>query len=149
MRKKSAKLKVLQGTFSKSREKEPVLFDESIPEPQRYLTEAGLDIYHRVALWCKTNKIITEIDSYNLSRLANALDIYLFHAEIVNKDPKRGIVRYKNGSNIDGHLIAMSRLDNLIDSIGRKYGLEQESREKLLAFGVKIEEEEEKDFIIK
>jgi phage terminase small subunit len=89
------------------------------------------------------SKILVSIDRIELTRLSNAIDGYQYHMEQVNIDPKRGIVQYQNGSNINGHIGAMNHYSKIIDSLGKKYGLDQESREKLLAFRNKKDEKDD------
>jgi len=139
MKRLSDNQKKRQGTFEKSKAK-VVDFNSDIPEPQGYLNEYGKELYYQIANWCKQKGIFESIDVFNLSRLAGVIDLHSKIAKIIADDPNNGIVKYKNGSNISGEFIALKTLANQIASLSKSYGLDQITRERIIAFVNKKEE---------
>jgi len=134
--------KINQNTFRSTRHKEPKLHNISdIPEPYECLNP---DLYYKLATWVKENGVMADIDYLSISMCANSLHIY--SKAVKEVDTKGAWENYQKGSNVTGFYTVMNREMQNFFAFSKKFGLDQESREKLLSFAVKEEKDEENPF---
>jgi P27 family predicted phage terminase small subunit len=98
---------------------------------QNYLSERGKEIYKLIETHCQELGILKDIDSFELSMLANSLDLY---AKAAQHCKENGISQVsKTGwSQISAEYAAMKQEYQSITKHSAKFGLNPYDRERIL-----------------
>lgn len=106
-------------------------------QPAKYLTERGKKIFKEIVKHIKESEIIADIDTLELSMLANSFDVFENMASICNADGDSGgyteIVTGKNGSfkqTRPEYTIMKNEYANVLKHSG-KFGLTPGDRHKI------------------
>jgi len=103
------------------------------PEPQKYLSPQGREIYFEICRLLKSVDGIEEIDSFGLSMMAHWLD--LFHLAADHTREKGAVQVYKTGAEgISAHVTVMKTAASVFKDLSGKFGLSTKDRELILKF---------------
>ena len=107
----------------------------NIPEPQKYLTKEGKEIYFKMCELLEDHSALEDIDSFGLSMAAHYL--YLFHkyadGELIQTFPN------KTRQVSPEHTIMKDAREGFI-KLCAQYGLSNKAREMMLKFKSKKDE---------
>ena len=109
-------------------------------KPQAYLTDRGVEIFEEILKYIQEKKLDENIDSFELSMLANAFDM---HEQACEKMKDEGFTQITaNGySQIRAEFTAWQKTGDYITKHSDKFGLNPAAREKVKAFAKKDEGE--------
>lgn len=110
-------------------------------KPQPYLQERGKEIFNEILKHVKDKKLDENIDSYELSMLANAFDMHEQACEKMKEDGATQITA--NGySQIRAEFTMWQKTADYITKHSDKFGLNPAAREKIKAFAKKEEKQD-------
>lgn len=100
--------------------------------PQPYLSENGIKIFDEILNFVKTKGIEEQIDSFQLSMLANAFDLHE-RASVVMNNSEGGFTQITKNeySQIRAEFIVWQKTGDYINKNADKFGLNPPAREKI------------------
>jgi P27 family predicted phage terminase small subunit len=114
--------------------------------PETYLSKRGKEIFKRIEKAIKEQELSKDIDSLDLSALANAYDLHSTASERMNKDGYSQ--QTKSGYHqVKADFTVWKQTADYIKNNSGKFGLNPESREKIKAFAIKKKEVDPLDSI--
>ncbi len=102
-------------------------------EPESFLTKAGRTIFFAIIRHIKDKEIIDDIDTLELSMLANSMEVYMRMADICNKEGFTVEVTGKNGTFEmirSEYTVMRNEYQNVLKHSG-KFGLTPGDRHKI------------------
>ena len=114
------------------------------PEPQSYLSESGVEIFHEICKHLEDADALMDVDSYGISMMAHWLDLYLVNAEKTKING--GVQVYKTGAEgVSASLTVMKTAHTAFKDLSSKFGLSNKDRELMMKFKVKRRETDDMD----
>lgn len=110
-------------------------------KPQPYLSAKGKKIFRAIHAHCQKLGIANDIDSFELSMLANSFDLYAVSAAYCNKHGVSQMSQSGWNQTVAEYSVLKTEYANILKH-SAKFGLNPADREKLL----KNMKEEEDDF---
>ena len=146
-RAKTQEQKELEGTDRVDRKGKMKVTDGFIiPKPQNFLDKAGIEIYNDIAKVLQDAKTIHLGDSLVLSMFAQTVKTYRDAIDTISLPKSKGggtIQEYKNGTtNVSPAYTVMTKCEAIILTYARRFGLDTESREKLVSYKLETKKDE-------
>lgn len=108
-------------------------------QPEPYLTKNGKAIFFRILEFLETSDM-HEVDSFELSVLAQHFDVFHESSRKVNEQGYSRVTGNNGYEQVTPHFTAMKDSANYIMKHGEKFGLNPSAREKLKIFNAKEKE---------
>lgn len=115
-------------------------------KPEPYLSQRGKEIFQRIFSAIQELELSKDVDALDMSVLANAYDLHASAAEHMNKNGYSQETK-NNYSQIKADFTVWKQTADYIKNNSGKFGLNPEAREKIKAFALKKEEQDEMDSI--